>query len=607
MRKLLLSGILSYMCFSFSLIAQTEGNSETEVIFPDKFVVTQPLRSIPPAIIDESDANRPKPEMKDRALRVPFSAKTNQDAEPKGEDPATQKTMGFKSTIPILATFNGQVGDGTPPDPTGAAGPNHYVQAVNSYYKVYNKTGTTAAGPFTLGSLLFGSNNGDPIVMYDKFADRYVITEFGSTSDKKIYIGVSKTNDPTGEYYTYQYTATTFPDYLKFSIWTDGYYMTANFNTSEKIYVFERDQMIAGAASPRMLSTSYNPPNGGYFFCPLSGFADGQLPPAGTPCPIFSFEDDGWGSAYDDAINIYNATTDWNAGTISVAFKQSLIANAFDASYDAGWNDIPQPGSSYKLDGIGGVFTFRAQHRVWTGYNSVVLNMGVKVDSTQRSIRWFELRQDQGTGDWSIYQQSTYAPDGESRWCGSIAMDDNGGIGMGYAKSGTTTYPSICFTARNGYDPINQMTYQETVAAAGSGTQYFNRFGDYSHTSLDPTDGSIFWHTGEYFSSGNQRTKIFSFRIPYYESLDEFAGSEVNAYTDGGNIIVSGSSLPNDEKLVVDLFDIKGIQLSAKKVITASGTFNTEFAAQGLTPGVYLIRVGKANTPFQRVIKVSIQ
>lgn len=608
MKKILLFGFASIVLFSLPSFAQNEGNSKTEVIFPDKFVVTQPLRNMVSAVIDESDENRPKPEMKDRALRVPFAAKTNPNAEPIGEDPASQKVMGSKSVIPTIVDFIGQNGNGTPPDPTGAAGPDHFVQAVNSYYKVYNKTGTTAAGPFTLGSILFNCNDGDPIVMYDKFAERWIITEFDYSSPYHIYIAVSTTSDPTGSYNSYQFTSTVLPDYLKFSIWTDGYYMTANYGTGEKVLVFERDVMIAGGAAPRMLSGTFNPPNAGYFFCPLSGFADGQLPPAGTPCPIFSFEDDGWGAAYDDAINIYNATVDWTAGTFSVAFKQTLLADAFDASYDAGWYDIPQPGTTMKLDGIGGVFTYRAQHRVWTGYNSVVLNMGVKVSSTQRSIRWFELHQDQSSGDWSIYQQSTYSPDTESRWCGSIAMDDHGGIAMGYAKASSSTSASPCFTARNGYDPINQMTYAENVVVAGSGAQtYMNRFGDYSHTSLDPADGTIFWYTGEYLTSGSQRTRIFSFRIPYFESLNEYAESEVFAHSDGSQIIVSGNNLPNAQDLVVDLFDVRGVLISGKKVVTASGSFNTEFATHGLETGIYLVRVGKENVPFQRVIKVSIQ
>jgi len=608
MKKLLFLGFISFALFSLPALAQNDGNSETEVIYPDKFMVTPPLRNMAAAVIDDSDENRPKPEMKDRALRVPFSEKTNPNAEPQGEDPASQKIMGFKSTIPTLINMNGQNGNGTPPDPSGSAGINHYVQAVNSYYKIFNKTGTSAAGPFTLGALLFSCNDGDPIVMYDKFAERWIIAEFDYESPYHIYIAVSTTNDPTGSYNSYQYTSSVLPDYLKFSIWTDGYYMTANYGTSEKVLVFERDVMIAGGAAPRMLSGSFNPPNAGYFFCPLSGFADGQLPPAGTPCPIFSFEDDGWGASFDDAINIYNATTNWTAGTISVAFKQTLLTEPFDASYNSSWNDITQPGTTSKLDGIGGVFTFRAQHRVWTGYNSVVLCNGVKVSSTQRSIRWYELRQDQGTSTWSIYQQSTYSPDTESRWCGSIAMDDNGGIGMGYAKSSSSTSASACFTGRNGYDPINQMSYTETVAAAGSGAQTFtNRFGDYSHTSLDPVDGTIFWQSGEFLSSGDQRTKIFSFRIPYNTAIDTYGNSEVFAVAEQDLIKVNGSNLPEADELVVDLFDINGQLISGKSVTASGGSFTTTFSANGLSAGMYLVRVGKTNTAFQKVIKVSIQ
>lgn len=607
MKKYLLP-LMTLACgLSVQLFAQTEGNSPTEVIYPDKFIVTPALRDMVPAVIDESDANRQKPEMKDRVLRNPFSEKTNPNAQPTGDDPAAQKIMGTKSSIPTIVSFNGQNGNGTPPDPTGAAGIDHYVQAVNSYYRVYTKTGSGAAGPFALGSILFNCNDGDPIVMYDKFAHRWVITEFDYTSPYHIYMAVSTTEDPTGTYNSYQFTSTVLPDYLKFSIWTDGYYMTANYGTSEKILVFERDVMIAGGASPRMLIDTYNPPNAGYFFCPLSGFADGELPAAGTPCPIFSYEDDGWGTAYDDAINIYNATTDWTAGTLSVDFKQTLMTDAFDASYNSAWNDITQPGTTSKLDGIGGVFTFRAQHRVWTGYNSVVLCHGVKATSTKWGIRWYELRQDQSTGTWSIHQQSTYSPDADSRWCASIAMDDFGGIGMGYSKSGTSTSPSACFTGRNNWDPVNQMTYDETVVAAGSGAQSFtNRYGDYSHTSIDAVDGSVFWYTGEYLSSCSQRTKIFSFRIPYNASFDEFAASEINAYADENLIHVSGNNLPASEELVVDLFDIKGQKQSGVKVNTVGGIFSVEFPAQGLTAGVYLVRVGKENTSFQRVIKVSI-
>ena len=187
-------------------------------------------------------------------------------------------------------------------------------------------------------------------------------------------------------------------------------------------------------------------------------------------------------------------------------------------------------------------------------------------------------------------------------------MDDNGGIGMGYAKSSSSTSPSACFTGRNGYDPINQFTYTETVAAAGSGAQTFtNRFGDYSHTSLDPTDGTIFWHTGEYLSSGSQRTKIFSFRIPYNTAIDTYGSSEVFAVAENDFINVKGSNLPEADELVVDLFDIRGQLITGKTVTTNAGSFETTFTTRDLAAGMYLVRVGKTNTTFQKVIKVTIQ
>lgn len=607
MKYLYLSLLSVFVLFSFNAVSQTD-DGDVEIIYPTKFIKTIPLRDMIPVEIDENLSNEPKKEMNDRKLRVPFSEKLNPDALPKGEDPAAQKIMGTNSLGAPLESWNGQNGNGTPPDPTGAAGPDHYVQAVNSYYKIYTKTGAyvTGGGPYTLGSLLFGSNSGDPIVMYDKFAERWVITEFGSYTNRKIYIAVSETSDPTGSYYTYEYTSPQFPDYLKFSIWTDGYYMTSN-QTTQRVFVFEREAMLNGDASPKGMYTNYSPPKSSGFFCPLAGFADGQLPPVGTPCPIFSYEDDGWGSSYNDAINIYEMSVDWVAETATITFKQELLTDAFDASYNSSWNDITQPGTSAKLDGIGGVFTYRAQHTVWSNYNAVVLNMGVKVNSTTRSIRWYEIRQDHASGVWSVHQQGTYAPDAHSRWCGSIAMDVHGGIGLAYAKSSSSVYPSICYTARNNYDPLNQMTYTEETAAAGSGVQTFtNRFGDYTHTTIDPVDQTIFWHTGEYFISGYQRTKIFSFRIPYNASIDEYGNAEITAYDEGDFIVVKGDLLSGNDELIVDLFDINGRLLKAQMVNPISGKFESRFSVTELPTGIYLIRVGKNNTSFQRVIKVPV-
>ncbi len=86
---------------------------------------------------------------------------------------------------------------------------------------------------------------GDPIVMYDPFADRFFISQFFSNG---FLIAVSQGPNPVNSgWYTYQYPTNSFPDYPKFSVWSDGYYITANkdqssASTSEVVFVIERDK-----------------------------------------------------------------------------------------------------------------------------------------------------------------------------------------------------------------------------------------------------------------------------------------------------------------------------------------------------------------------------
>jgi hypothetical protein len=606
------------LVFSLALFAQTTQDDGTvQVVYPTEFKITKPLIDLineNPVI--EDDENAVKPEAADRVARIPYMYVNNPNALPKeNEDPAMQRVMGTKQMLTPIVSWIGLAGNGTPPDPTGAAGPNHYMQAVNSQYKIYSKTGTSLSTTANLGALLFNINDGDPIVLYDKFADRWFISEFDLTNypSGPYYscIAVSQTNDPTGLYYSWKFNiGNTMPDYLKFSIWQDGYYMTANWG-STGVVVYERNVMLTGGASPRMLKKTQSFPNNGGFFCPLPGDADGQLPPAGTPCPIFSYTDDGWGGSYTDAIKVYEMAVNWvpTTPTATITNVATLATLAFDASYNSSWNDISQPSpSTQKLDGIGGVFTFRAQNRCWTGYNSVVLNIGVKISSTQRSIRWYELRRTTA-GAWSIYQQGTYTPDSYSRWCGSIAMDDNGSIGLAYNISGSTTvYPGIRYTGRNASDPLGTMTYAEQLAIAGTSSQAgTNRWGDYSHLSLDPSNGTILWHTAEYYASG-QKTRIYSFSIPVptgIESAQQETG--ISVYQSGEQLMVKAEKLPSSNEMSVDLFNINGQKIDGQIITAIDNRIETSFNIQNLAAGTYLVRIGENNTSFQKVTKVVIQ
>jgi hypothetical protein len=610
MRKFYLTLIALF--FIVSIKAQIN-NDKAEIIVCSEFHITKRLSEIAENLPEYQKVfNQPRKESEDKKNRKAYMGKSNVNSLPLKEDPIAQKTMGSRQSQTLLASWEGLSGLSYPPDPSGAAGPNHYVQAVNSSYQIFSKTGgsVTGGGPFTLGSLLFGSNDGDPIVLYDKYADRWVITEF-KTVGRKVLFAISKTSDPTGQYYTYSYTSPQFPDYQKFSIWADGYYMTSN-QSNQKVFVFERDSMLAGVPTSRALNKTFSPPTDNAFFCPLPADADGQLPPAGTPCYIFSYEDDGWGSGYVDRINIYKMSVVWGTTpTATIAVEAQLPTQPFDASYNQNWDDISQPVTTTKLDGIGGVFTYRAQYRRWTGYNSVVLNNPVMVNTTtgQRSIRWYELRQNSTTNQWSIYQQSTYAPDDLNRWVGSIAMDDNGSISLAYSVSNSNVYPGLRYTGRLATDSLNTMTFAEQIVAVGNSAQTSNnRYGDYSHTALDPVDGTIFWHTGEYILNGEPATKIYSFKFPASTvGIKESSNSlSFIASNHGDEIRINIMNLPNNKELIIDLFDINGRFVNGKKINPTENTVETSFSNQGLAKGTYLVRIGNNNTNFQKVTKVII-
>ena len=446
---------------------------------------------------------------------------TSADGPEYGNDTSVmQRKMGTRvlSNKAVIQSWAGQTGAYRPNDPTGAVGPNHYVQIVNATpVRVFNKIGTTLT-TFTLGDLWSPAkaNDGDPIVLYDKYADRWFLSQFDNTTgNNEIYIAISTTGDPSGSYYCYTFTSPDFPDYLKFSIWENGYYMTSN-QTSDIVFCFERSQMLIGNPSARAVSAGFTQISNVNFFVPLpSDASDGGLPPAGSPLPIVAYYDNAWGTAgTQDGIDIWNMTVTWGTTpTASISGPTLVPTSAFDASYASTWLDVSQPGTTQKLDGIGGVPTFRAQWMPWSGYNSLVINFGVKISSSQRSIRWCELRQNQSTSVWSLYQEGTYTPDAATRWMGSIAMDVNGSIALCYAKSDATSiYPGLYYTGRLATDPLGTMTFAETTAKAGTSSSTTYRYGDYAQTALDP-DGVTFWHTGEYTSSG-VKTWIYSFKLP---------------------------------------------------------------------------------------------
>ena len=573
--------------------------------------LSAPLRDLPQEwdddkVIYEKDehhvkANRVRPEYVD-STALPKDMK----------DPARQAfypKTGWQ--LPMDVNFNG-MGGAFPPDPTGAASEDYYVQAVNTAYRVYHKTGTAATGSIQLSSLWPGStNSGDPIVMYDRQAQKFVITQF-QTGSNEILFAISETSDPTGAYFRYSFSFPSFPDYPKYSVWSDAYYMTSN-TWTQNVVAFERDKMVVGDPTASMISLNLPAFSTHYGFrSVLPADADGDLPPYGTPNYMFLFQDDAWSTGItEDHIRVLKMEVDWDTpANSSITNFQNIPTEPFKSTFTTSWNDIQQPGTTQRLDAIASIFNYRAQYLRWPGYNTVMLCHVVDVTgSLKGGIRWYELRQDDNTGEFTIRQQSTYSPnDPESRFIGSISMDYNGHIGMGFNVCGPNRFAGLAFTGRYHWDALNEMSLPETVAQEGVSAQTGgNRFGDYSHMALDP-DGTTFWFTGEYIgSSGSRRTKIFSFNLSAIANLDQnelMAEPELILNQDANSILVSGIHMPEGDDLFVDLFELSGRQVGGLTTRAINGEVAVDFDKSPLSSGVYMVRIGKEN--FQRVQKIAI-
>jgi hypothetical protein len=492
---------------------------------PDEVIVgtfigkTMPLRDF---AVQEEDLNQGVKNIKVVANRSRYNAKVNENAMPNGIEQNVQKSFGGIQTRAIEQNFIGASSSESgfvPPDPTGAVGPNHYVHAVNSIVKIFDKTGNLLVGPVALGTFLgISSNSGDPIVLYDQLADRWFVSEFGALNNS-LAIGVSETNDPTGSYNVYQYTFGSFPDYPHYSVWPDAYYLTANIGTTNKAYAVERDVMLAGGPNPKIVGFPLpgGVQNTNTVLSPEPANLLGTAYPANVPGYVTYLQDDGWAGVSFDHLKVWEINLDWvNTSNSTISAPLEIPTAPFNSVFAPfGTGDVAQPGVNQKIDMIGGVISYAANYRSFAGHNSWLITFNTDIDNNDTSgVRWIELRND-ASNPWTIYQEGTYAPaDGHSRFMGSAGIDAAGNIGLAFNIASGTLKAGIRYTGRFDGDPLGQMTVAETEIFQGSGVQTFtNRFGDYSHLTMDP-DNFTFWHTAEYFSSDNNwRTQIAAFTL----------------------------------------------------------------------------------------------
>ncbi|RLD56434.1 MAG: hypothetical protein DRJ05_11325, partial [Bacteroidetes bacterium] len=520
---------LLIIIISTPIFSQKTSNTGLSTVYPNiiktpiGFSISAPLRDAP---LDTIDINTGKEfylnKHRDRELNPNIFPP---DFKNMPFDPGEQITMGnINSGKGLENNYPGQNSGSYPPDCNGTVGQDYYFQVVNTTYQIFNKSdGSSAAGPSNLNTIFNSSlpgascNSGDPIVLWDEQADRWLFSEFSLCgSNHYMLIAVSTTNDPTGTWYSWSFDVDDTPDYMKFGIWEDGYYMATNTSPGNDVYVFERSEMIAGGSNPTMIGfdNPNRPATFDGFHCLLPLDNDGPWAPTGTPGQFITIADNDQSNAADE-LRIYELDADWTTPSNSTfSMVQQLPVNSFAGNFTGDWNNIQQPGTSQKLDAISTVLMYRAQYRNFSGTQKIVCSHAIAESSTESALRWYEL--EKTSGNWSITQQGTYNPDGVSRWNSTIAMNDVGQIAMGYSVSdATSTYPGIRYCGQSTTAPTGVMDIAEVSIWNGTNSQTgANRWGDYCNISIDPSDGTTFWYTNEYMGSSTHGTRIASFSFP---------------------------------------------------------------------------------------------
>jgi hypothetical protein len=493
-----------------------------DLIFLDHFDVTPvPLRDmkvIPPDWVETREQGAP------RKWRHPMGPLTSLRTL---TDQAHQRSFG-----PLVGTTAGLSFDGVgvpnlsvssaPPDTNGAIGATQYVQWVNSSFAVFNKsTGAMILGPAAGNTLWQGfggrcqtDNDGDPIVLYDKAANRWIMTQF-SVSAAPFFqcIAVSTSSDATGTFRRFSFQFPDFNDYPKVGVWPDAYYITYNMFSNatnaflgSKLCAYDRANMISASGTPGpqqcfQLSNQF----GGVLPSDLDGATP---PPAGSPNFMVAFDD-----VNNNGLNLWKLHINWaTPSSSSLTGPTKITTTAFTPACNGG-TCITQSGTTQQLDSLADRLMYRLAYRNFGDHESLVVNHSVNV-SGHSGVRWYEIRNPNGTPQ--VFQQSTFSPDTNHRWMGSIAMDKSGNMLMGYSVSGSIS-PTVRFTGRLATDAVNTMQAENNlITGGGSQNGGLSRWGDYSAMTVDPVDDCTFWYTQEYLKASgsfNWSTRIGSFKF----------------------------------------------------------------------------------------------
>ncbi|MCB1035788.1 MAG: hypothetical protein KDD47_18345, partial [Acidobacteria bacterium] len=309
-------------------------------------------------------------------------------------------------------------------------------------------------------------------------------------------------------------------DSPKYAVWPDAYLVTANQGDLPPVYALDRENMLSpdGATCPTARPMQKIQGADGLPALSVEALTpadlDGRLPPVPSPAFLLRHRDEELNGDLDqdpltDQLEVWSLIVDFaDAAQTTMVQLADVTISDFDSNLCPPieiFSCIPQPGGAPALDPMLEVVMNRLTYRYFGSHETLVgvLQTDVNDSPDHSGERWFELRRTPaGSGDWTLFQEGTYSPDGDGRFMGTVAMDGGGNMLLAYNVSSTTVFPSLRYTGRQVGDPLGVMTVAETTLAAGSAANSSNLYGSYNQMGVDPVDECTFWFLGMYNPSG---------------------------------------------------------------------------------------------------------
>jgi hypothetical protein len=393
----------------------------------------------------------------------------------------------------------------TPPDAEGAVGPNHFAQLINGRFAVYTKAGTLVTAE-SLDQFWAGVQPSgiavDPRILYDAHSGRWFASSRDTSNgrtDNDLLFAVSATNDPSGAWTFYKVLAGTgraFIDYDTLGVDDNGVYFGMTL-----VDIPTRVETVAIFATPKGPLLSGGQVTVSKFYGITDMF---PAPQAALNLDSVGPTDPAWFISSTKTLSgVAYRTLTWNGATPSLSTTTIVATPSYGPLVNA-----PSLGGTMNIETNDQrlLMAVVRNHQLWTARTVGVNSTGAGTSNPDRVASEFidlGLTANQASLIQSgrVFDSATTNP--RSYYFPSVAVNSLGYMVMGFSGSSAAEYVGAYATSRLPSDPLGALG-PVTQIKAGEGAYtitfggIFNRWGDYSTTSVDPTDDKTIWTNQEY-------------------------------------------------------------------------------------------------------------